>query len=162
MTAKVGVDIYTDGSFIERRSFGSWAFLMVANDTEVRRGHGDLTQARSSYQVELFAVVAALRTCVRGVGYRVLTDCNSIVQVAAGATGRGHEAKLWDEFRVHRKRLSELRVVWIRGHSGDRWNSAADRTCRALARGGARRAEVIRSAGAAALGITFRRTENVR
>lgn len=113
--------IYTDGSCINQRH-GGWAFVVIENDEETfMRGGEDLT---TNNRMEMMAVIKAL-SFVDGKEYTIYTDSQLVLNCAQRLWKRKANLDLWEEYDKASKGKT-LTWIWVRGHSGDKYNEMVD------------------------------------
>jgi ribonuclease HI len=137
------VIVYTDGSSFGNPGPSGWAWIVNEN-CWAAGGLGVSTNQRA----ELFAVLAALRAVPRDLPILIRTDSKYTLN-SCTAWMRQWKARGWrkaDGSPVQnlplmkeldlalRDRQAPIRFEWVRGHSGDRLNEAADARCTAASR----------------------------
>ena len=129
------LDVYTDGSCLGNPGPGGAA--AVCPKFEVTYGHCDTTNNR----MEMYAVIIALEQCLAlaEVFVTIHTDSSYVKngieswmikwkkngwRTATGAAVKNKD--LWIRMSVLSERFTDLKWVWVKGHSGDEWNEKAD------------------------------------
>ncbi|PDT71581.1 RNA-directed DNA polymerase [Bradyrhizobium sp. C9] len=128
--------ISTDGSIISmgrRRGKdqgpGGWAFVVHETNEEV----GGSVSSTTNNQMELLAVIEAIRYIDPNRPVIIRTDSQYVTDAANGRTVVKQNADLWKEFN-ELKKSRRVKVVWVKGHAGDPFNETADRLAQAHAR----------------------------
>ena len=126
--------VYTDGACSGNPGPGGWAWVEV--DGAWRTGfEADSTNQR----MEVAAVISAVETFDGPL--RIFSDSTYVVncwkdRLWAGWLKRGWKNSqrkpvanrdLWERLVPHFRDRTDLELVWVKGHSGDRWNDIADR-----------------------------------
>jgi RNA-directed DNA polymerase len=121
--------ISTDGSVIgtgvragKDKGPGGWGAVFHADGHELC----GRTPEATNNEMELTAVVEALKQTPEGARIKVRTDSQYVHLAAKGDTMVRSNRALWDVFQQLRE-AREVTVVWIRGHAGDSQNERADR-----------------------------------
>ena len=141
--------MFTDGSCEGNPGPGGWAFVWVEDDRIVAEQHGyepDTTNNR----MELRALIEAYRHLSRDARTTIYSDSELCVKTmnewAAGWEQRGWRRKggaiknlvlvqeLYALFNSH----TGVELLWIRGHSGSRWNEYVDALASGYMRDGRR------------------------
>lgn len=127
--------VFTDGSASPNPGPGGWGAVYVVDDVIVAEAHGHEPHTTNN-RMELAALLAALDLVPVGVQATVYSDSNLAVRTinewAAGWEKRGWKRKTGpvenlDLVRaVYERWRPELRLEWIKGHAGFRWNEYAD------------------------------------
>ena len=130
------VDIYTDGACKGNPGPGGWGALLRWKDSE-KRLKGGLAMTTNN-QMELMAVIEALRSLNRPMQIRITTDSqyvkNGITKWINGWKRNGWQTaakqpvknkELWQQLDEQVK-LHEIKWAWVKGHSGHPENELAD------------------------------------
>lgn len=140
-----GTGVFTDGSSIPNPGPGGWGAVYVVDDEVVAQDHGFEPQTTNN-RMELTALLAGVELVPDGTPTQLYTDSNLAVRTvnewAAGWARNGWKRKRGpvenlDLVRPLYERLQqrpELEVVWIKAHTGYRWNEYADALATAWAR----------------------------
>ncbi len=123
------VTISTDGSVIThgRRKGrdngpGGWAFIVHGSDQEVSGGLPSAT----NIQMELRAVIEAIRHTPKGRSIKIRTDSQYVHDVVEKGNTVKRNQDMWREYtKVLNGR--PIKIVWVKGHSGDEHNERADK-----------------------------------
>jgi ribonuclease HI len=137
--------VFTDGSANPNPGPGGWGAVYVVDGEVVAEDHGhdpDTTNNR----MELTALIKGAQLVPEGTPATVYSDSNlcvnTITRWAAGWAARGWKRKtgpvenldlVQDAYAVFSAR-PELELVWIKAHSGNRWNEYADALSTAYSR----------------------------
>lgn len=132
------LQVATDGSFNQFAQIGGWAWFVSGEHFEV-----GVTPAASSGEMELLAVVSALRS-IPDQDLEVLSDCLPVVRgVNRAAAGRPVPAGAANRAAwVELQRLVSgraVRATWVAAHRGHPTNTEADVRARAAMRAEVRR-----------------------
>ena len=122
------ITISTDGSVITKgkrlgrdRGIGGWAFVVHETGQEISGSCLDTT----NNQMELMAVIEAIKNAPIENSLRIRTDS----QYVAGIINQGNLVRtnpaLWKEYHSLAQ-SRRIKVEWVKGHSGDRFNERAD------------------------------------
>jgi ribonuclease HI len=121
------LEIYTDGGCIQNPGgIGSWAFIAVDDGQEIHREWGTDPETTNN-RMELTAVIRAMRWA-EGKACTIKTDSDLTVKCGNRVWKRRANLDLWEEFDEVRA-LLDAKLGWVRGHSKNRWNCAADEIC---------------------------------
>lgn len=142
-TTKVNLpsaDLWTDGSFREDTSMGSWSALVKVESTKYSLG-GQIPYCDSSHHAELTGIVEGLKSLENPHKITLRTDCESIVTAMANNRkrlkgwirngwkndkGKQVPAKgLWKALNELANR-HEVTFEWVRSHSGIEENEECD------------------------------------
>lgn len=121
------INISTDGSVHGSRRLGrdrgpgGWAYVIHENSEEGSGIGHDVT----NNQMELRAVVEALKATPSGSSICIRTDSQYIVQIANRNNVTKSNTDMWREFENLIKER-RVKVVWVKGHDGDPYNERAD------------------------------------
>tara|TARA_B100000378_G_scaffold71732_1_gene55090 strand:+ start:113 stop:1672 length:1560 start_codon:yes stop_codon:yes gene_type:complete len=107
---------------------GGWAFVTHGSDIT---GSG-YELSTTNNRMELLAVVSALEHYTAG-PLVVRTDSQYVERTANAKQVAKANSDLWDRFEAASKGR-KIRVVWVKGHSGDAHNEQADRIAKAQAK----------------------------
>jgi len=128
--------ISTDGSVIgagpragRDRGPGGWG-AVFHNDRYEISGHAHQV---TNNQMELTAVIEALKRTPVGNRVKIRTDSQYVYRAAQERTLIRSNNDLWNEFRKLRDQR-RVDVVWVRGHAGDPHNERADELARKQAK----------------------------
>jgi ribonuclease HI len=121
--------IYTDGSCIPNPGPGGYGFVILEYDGKeltrewhVSGGENPATNNR----MELRAVIEALKFTHTKEEYVIYSDSMYVINCAKGKWARKKNTKMWSEYeRVSKDKNIEW--VWVKGHSGDKYNEIVDR-----------------------------------
>lgn len=146
-----GVTVWTDGSMYNLHTIkpGGWAYVVVNQGREMWRDSGPelLTTVN---RMELRAVIEALKVLPDMVGPQQVILYSDSQYVVRGTTewllywrlngwqkstgGEVANRDLWEEL-YQTKKLSDVRMGWVRGHTGVEYNEVADQLAGDQAKG---------------------------
>jgi len=123
------ITISTDGSIISSGKLrgkdqgpGGWAFVVH----ETGEAIGGWSAASTNNRMELQAVIEALKYVDPSKSVIIRTDSQYVADAIKGSTTIKTNNDLWklyEEIAMSRR----IKVVWVKGHSGDPHNEAADK-----------------------------------
>lgn len=122
------ITISTDGSVEgsrrqgRDRGPGGWAFVIHETD-EVGSG---FSQDATNNQMELQAVIEAIKAAPIEKSICIRTDSQYVQQIAKGANIAKSNNNMWREYESLTKGR-KIKIVWIKGHSDDVHNERADK-----------------------------------
>jgi len=125
LTTTDAITIYTDGSCLGNPGPGGWGALVFGDSEEPRRLSGHEAQTTNN-RMELMAAIQGLEAVPTGSKVVLHSDSSYLVNTMTKNWKRRVNHDLWERLDA----LSGSHNVewrWVRGHSGDRWNEAADR-----------------------------------
>lgn len=115
--------IYTDGSCLKNPGGpGGWSFCLLEKGEEWRVSGGDMRTTNN--RMEMQAVIEALRFA-QNTKYTIYTDSQLVLKCAQGIWRRKKNLDLWKEYDQVSE-YKQLVWIWIKGHSGDRYNDIVD------------------------------------
>lgn len=129
--------VFTDGSADPNPGPGGWGAVYVVDDAVVTRAHGHESHTTNN-RMELTALLAGYDLVPAGTPATIYTDSDLAVRTinewAPQWEARGWRRKAGPIANLDLVRLlyakarqrPELRLRWIRGHGGARWNEYAD------------------------------------
>lgn len=101
---------------------GGWAFIVHSPDVE-RSGR---VQAATNNQMELRAVIEAIRYAGKGASVVVRTDSQYVNQTVNKEQIVRANLDLWKEFEALCEETN-VKITWVKGHNGDPHNERADK-----------------------------------
>lgn len=115
--------IYTDGSCLKNPGGASgWSFCILRNNHTWLVSGGETSSTNN--RMELQAVIEAL-SCIDNGNYEIFTDSMLTLNCAKGLWKRKANKDLWN----HYDQVSvgkNIHWVWVKGHSGDKYNDLVD------------------------------------
>ncbi|SFB27877.1 ribonuclease HI [Collimonas sp. OK607] len=130
---------YTDGSVLHLFGCGGYAAIRMDEGGLFDHEHAitGSMQSRDVQEMELRAVIAAARSAPKKDKITIYTDHKAISDAMSRPTRakveKNQNSKLWYQLR-QLCTTRDITVRWVKGHSGDPGNSAADRLARAAAK----------------------------
>lgn len=124
MSARSGIQIYTDGSCLGNPGPGGWAYIIVQEGEQRREGSGHCL-ATTNNRMEMMAAIEALKNLAPDQTVVLHSDSQLLIKTMTLGWKRNKNQDLWAE-------LDELAVVhritwqWVRGHNGHPENEACD------------------------------------
>lgn len=80
--------------------------------------------------MELTAVIEALKFGSKSGLATVYTDSQWVIKCASGVWKRKANVDLWEEYDEISEKYGKIDWVWVKGHSGDRFNEIVDKLAR--------------------------------
>ena len=121
--------VSTDGSVItsgRRRNRdkgpGGWAYI----NHETGSSCGGFATETTNNRMELLAVIEAIKSLDPKKPICVRTDSQYVDQIARGSNAVRKNHDLWSEYEELAKER-RIKIVWVKGHSGDPHNEKADK-----------------------------------
>ena len=138
------IEVYTDGSALNNPGPGGWAFCYRHDDGHSptsttgyseRNDHDVIVKGASknttNNRMELQAVIECLKW-IHDVPLVIHSDSRLTIKCAQGEWKRKANQDLWSEYdRVSLNR--DVRFVWVKAHSGIKYNEIADKAARSEA-----------------------------
>lgn len=124
--------IYTDGSI--RRDKIGWGFVSVLNDTEIHASYGQLdgpSTLRNQRNIagEMKAVIEAINWAKKE-GYKSITIYHDYTGCSKWPDrewqSRNEFTQKYAQYVNKIRNKMDIKFVWVKGHSGDKWNDRAD------------------------------------
>jgi ribonuclease HI len=117
------VKIYTDGSCLGNPGPGGWAWHRIDGEYELSMCGGD--PSTTNNRMEMMAVIEAL-VSLKGNECTIYTDSKLVMNCAQRLWKRKANTDLWEQYDKASKSKT-LKWVWVRGHSGDKYNEIVDK-----------------------------------
>jgi ribonuclease HI len=129
--------IYTDGGCRGNPGVGAWAFVLIHCASKTTLERADAVESTTNNQMELRAVIEALRAIKRPSEVLVFSDSKYVIQSARdwipgwkerGWKKKSGELKNVDLLKLLDELLSNHKVEWrwVAGHSGEPGNERVD------------------------------------
>ena len=123
MSSQTVTKIYTDGSCLKNPGGASgWSFCILRNTHTMLVSGGEISSTNN--RMELRAVIEAL-SCVDDGNYELFTDSMLTLNCAKGIWKRKANLDLWS-FYDQESIGKNINWVWVKGHSGDKYNDLVD------------------------------------
>jgi len=123
MPSTTTTKIYTDGSCLKNPGGASgWSFCILRDDAIMLVSGGEISSTNN--RMELQAVIEAL-SCVDDGQYEIFTDSKLTLNCSKGVWKRKANLDLWllyDKVSIGKI----IKWVWVKGHSGDKYNDLVD------------------------------------
>jgi ribonuclease HI len=130
--------VFTDGASEGNPGPGGWGAVLVVDDAVVAQDYGSETHTTNN-RMELRAMISALKMIPPKTAIDIYTDSQLVVNIltkwAKGWQANGWKKKspgpianleLVKEAYALSREKPDVRIEWIRAHSGYRWNEYAD------------------------------------
>lgn len=117
--------IYCDGACEPNPGTGGWGAVILEGNKEPVFLKGGPHFLVTNNRMEILAVVEALRTLPVGCQVVVRTDSQLVVNTMTRGWRRNKNQEWWAKLD-REVRVRQVCFEWVRGHSGHRWNEAAD------------------------------------
>lgn len=127
--------IYTDGAYSPLRDQGGVGLIILENDKKILE-YSNMYKRTTNNQMELGAVIIALRFIKKEYeSITIFTDSQYVIGCITLGWKRKKNIKLWQEFDIQIKRVSELcpniSFQHVKGHQKDGskatyWNNYVD------------------------------------
>lgn len=130
---------YTDGSVLHLFGCGGYAAIRMEQDGLIDHDHAISGSKQSSdiQEMELLAVIAAARSAPKTDKITIFTDhkaiCDAMSRPTRAKVEKNQNSQLWNQLR-QLCTTRDITVRWVKAHSGDPGNCAADRLARAAAK----------------------------
>ena len=116
---------YADGACRGNPGPGGWGVVIVDPDGGHREFNGRAPSTTNN-RMELTAAIEALRQVPRGARVVLRSDSQYLVKTINEGWKRNANRDLWDSLDAE-KVQRQVEFQWVRGHSTDELNNAADR-----------------------------------
>lgn len=136
--------IYTDGACNPNPGKGAWAFIILDENGEVVHTSADSEEDTTNNRMEYQALLNALTHVEPTDEVEAFSDSQLLVNTW-NQWMHSWEAKGWkkksgpisnldlvQELASIKKRLPKVKLSWVRGHNGDKWNESVDEMCNSL------------------------------
>jgi ribonuclease HI len=120
--------IYTDGSCIPNPGPGGWAFAALSDitdeyPTEWHMSGGEYMTTNN--RMELLSVIQALEFFPTKKDYVIYSDSQYVINCAKGKWNRKKNTDLWEKYDKISNDVN-IEWVWVKGHSGNKYNEIVD------------------------------------
>ena len=122
---------YTDGSYLLPKNFGAAACIVLDGEAgTIIYKWSEVSRYSTSNRQELAAIIHALLHVPEGSSVLVRSDSENGIAQLTGQVRSRKDLDLVQLFRqVKKERSLQVRLEWIRSHSGDAWNDYVDNLC---------------------------------
>ncbi len=121
----MNLEIFTDGSCIRNPGGdGGWGFVAVRGGRKIAEFCGPDPKTTSN-RAELKAIIRALLWLPRGTLATIVSDSQYAVKVLSGKYRAKKNLDLIEETQALMQER-QIKLRWVRGHNGNRWNERAD------------------------------------
>lgn len=125
--------IYTDGSGINKRKIGAYAFLIHNDKNEIIYTSSDFVENTTTNRMEMMGVLEALRylNSIDFVGdIEIISDSQYVIYSITKKWNKEKNVDLWKELSYNHKlfksRNNNIVYNWIKGHNGQIYNEMVD------------------------------------
>jgi ribonuclease HI len=121
--------VYTDGSTLGNGTADSWcgwACKLIWHGHECMKSGGAIGMTNN--QMEMTAVLEAMRSITdKTIPVELYSDSRYVVETLNGHFAIKKNQKLWAELMREKKKFSNIRFLWVKGHDKNRHNIDVDR-----------------------------------
>lgn len=131
------MEIYTDGACQMSTRKGGWAWVAVENDKVISEYWGNSKDTTNNI-MELTALMNGLHLALGLPGDITIYTDSQYCSKGYNEWCKGWEKKNWKNSQkktvenlelwqeIHKLRSPRVKVVWVRGHDGNKWNEYCD------------------------------------
>lgn len=129
--------VYTDGSSKPNGAPNSkcgWAYKIMCSDETVieKNSGGDI--GKTNNQMEMFAVLKALRAISDKSAYiELYSDSNNVIETLKGNFKKQQNLDLWEEIEQEKSKFSDIHFIWVKAHEKNEHNNEVDKMAQAEA-----------------------------
>lgn len=120
--------VYTDGSALNNGreiSACGWACKLIYNGYEKMKSGGDI--GKTNNYMEMVAVLQAMKSIKRkNIPVEVYSDSQYVVQTLRGHYTIRKNKELWEKIMEERRKFSNIRFFWVKGHDINKHNNDVD------------------------------------
>lgn len=142
------LEIYTDGSCDPNPGFGGWAFVVILNEKVVMKKTGyepNTTNNRMEYIAAIEAISTCSSTFFEYQDVTIYSDSQLLVNTYNKWVDKWMKSKKKLETKKnldlvkllfeHKQKHPKIKVQWVRGHNGNKWNEFVDELANDMALG---------------------------
>jgi len=122
--------VYTDGSCRPNPGRGGWAYVALLPDCEIHESGAE--KYTTNNRMELTAVLRVLEDFTTILEFTIYTDSLYVINCATGKWSRSKNEQEWTRYTELAKN-KRIKYLWIKGHSGDRYNELVDKLAKEAA-----------------------------
>lgn len=120
---------YTDGGYHLYKDEGAFAFIILQDEAVIHK-EATVIRHESNNRGELKAIINAVSWCPDKSTIEVRSDSQYAINTLAGTWKRNKNTDLFKEWdKILLKKEVNVSFVWVRGHSGDKYNEMCDQMC---------------------------------
>lgn len=132
------ITVYTDGSALNNGrpdSVCGWACKLIYKGCwKIKSGR---MTGKTNNQMEMIAVLMAMNSIKnQSIPVEIYSDSKYVVETLNGNYKVKKNVDLWEQLLEEKKRFSDIKFIWIKGHDKSRHNNEVDRAAVAAARKG--------------------------
>jgi len=123
------IRIYTDGAYRKLLDSAGAGVLIIWEDGKLSsycKYLGDTTNNRAELQAIKYGLTIALIETGGSTPVKVLSDSTYALGIAGNTMKAKANKELAEETRAIVSEFSDIKFVWVKGHSKDRYNRLAD------------------------------------
>lgn len=124
MSDKDKIIIFTDGSSVNNGSPDSkcgWGVLLSYHGKTVTKSGYRI--GRTNNYMEMWAVLEALKSVTnKEIPVELFSDSKYVIETMNGNYKVGANEELWRELLYEKKKFSNIKFLWVKGHSGIQGN----------------------------------------
>ena len=123
--------IHTDGAYSRVHDEGAFAYVICDGDDRELKRNAWKIEHETNNRAELKAIIAALHHLPKDAKVvRVESDSQYALNTLFNGWARNKNVDLFEVFeRIMKERGFSVKPVWVKGHSGDRFNEICDELC---------------------------------
>lgn len=123
------ITVYTDGSALNNGSSDSgcgWACKLIYKGHEKMKSGVD--KGKTNNQMEMTAVLEAMRSITdKSISVEIFSDSKYVVETLNGNYSIKKNQDLWDLLMAEKRKFSEIKFLWVKGHDKNQHNNDVDR-----------------------------------
>lgn len=123
------ITVYTDGSALNNGRPDSgcgWACKLIYKGYEKMKS-GKM-EGKTNNQMEMIAVLMAMKSITnQSIPVEIYSDSKYVVETLNGNYKVKKNVDLWDQLLEEKRRFSDIKFIWIKGHDKSQHNNDVDR-----------------------------------